>query len=266
MTGFKSTHDVLTAISNEQDRYLPRIVCFMDILGFAALVSRANNDKALRDQLVMNLRWIQDVDHDGQHDFRMQQFSDSIVISMVRSPTAALALLASVRSFMLAFISMDVPVRGAIAVGNLYVDDTIIFGTGFNEAYRAEQSFALYPRVVLSSEFIAYVREEARALKEQISDEVLRDEDGVYFVNYLKELAAFNHTEGTSVPNHDQWLWLGYQIRGHIVRRLHDTTDNPSIHAKAKWLAKYWNRLMYVERGTRRFLTISELGEHQFID
>jgi hypothetical protein len=76
-------------------------------------------------------------------------------------------------------------VRGAIAVGELYMDDIEVFGAGLMDAYEAERSLARDPRIVHAASaqhavnrHLAYYGQGSDAPQNR---ELLLDNDGQYF-------------------------------------------------------------------------------------
>jgi hypothetical protein len=128
--------------------------------------------------------------------------------------------------------------RGAISVGELYMDDTIIYGKALIDAYEAERDEAKYPRIILT--------ESARELFLEINEDferensvnwlnsyLYKDSDGKFFVNYLKSILGGNDF-------YDLVYWL--EDHQHIVEKnLAENKDNACNLEKYKWVAKYHN-------------------------
>jgi len=120
-------------------------------------------------------------------------------------------------------------VRGGIAIGQIHMSDTLIYGTILEELQRAEKT-ALYPRIVLLDS--ATRQFETRRNEPLLRDIVWTDEcDGVLFINYLYPLGSMKDGQRQN------------EIKEHksiIVARLNESEGR--IHQKYMWLAKYHNR------------------------
>jgi hypothetical protein len=142
------------------------VVAFVDILGYTELVKRSFADDTadtLLTQLHHALRKSRkhvDPKHKniiarfGKKDFSaFKAFTDNIVIGhpiyddgeselgYIFSELAYFQMILAINGFF---------VRGAISVGQFYMDDIAVFGPALVEAYEAEQKLARDPRIVLS--------------------------------------------------------------------------------------------------------------------
>lgn len=72
--------------------------------------------------------------------------------------------------------------RGGIAIGQLYMDSctNFIWGKALVEAHVLEEKTAIYPRVVLSSQF--------EQLELPNATRILKDFDGMFFVDYFSKI------------------------------------------------------------------------------
>ncbi|WP_220635911.1 hypothetical protein [Georgfuchsia toluolica] len=127
-------------------------------------------------------------------------------------------------------------VRGAIAIGDLYMDDIAVFGAGLIEAYEAETTLARDPRIVLSpsaqvavNRHLEYYGRGAHAPQNR---DLLRDSDGQYFVNYLDTL----------IP--EDGYFYEQELAAHKARieeKLVLLRSRPSVWTKYLWAANYHN-------------------------
>lgn len=119
--------------------------------------------------------------------------------------------------------------RGAISVGQLYMDETILYGPALVDAYNTESKVAIYPRLILhDSVFEALSTPIIRTTFEQQPIALLtlqEDFDGHTFIDYLllmSEAAAEHHKE-------------------YIETNLDMHWDEPYVWAKYAWMARYHN-------------------------
>src|SRR5207247_8133658 len=103
---------------------------------------------------------------DGKSEFQVRYFTDTLFIGYpIRERIGALLSLLKVMHY-IGFLQMELAregyfIRGALSVGDLYVDDQIVFGPALMEAYRAEQQRAVFPRVILCESAEAPFRAES---------------------------------------------------------------------------------------------------------
>lgn len=227
--------------------YGDRVVGFVDILGFADLVRRADRDEGLRDQVVEALGRVCAVasPSGGDTDLRSQNFSDSLILSAAHTPDGLWHLLLSIDSLAWNLLQLGVLIRGGVTIGGIRHDAQLVFGVGVNEAYRLESTVAKMPRIVLGARaFDAAQRyaQESEIWATYRNSRLLRDRDGVWFLNYLVELGCFNRQD----PNNPDMLRhplceVGRAIRTTLQNKLDRTIEQPDVYAKIEWFARYWN-------------------------
>jgi hypothetical protein len=123
----------------------------------------------------------------------VKTFTDNVVlgIPIIQDGESDLGLVFSLAGlYQYKLIQNGFFVGGGIAVGQLYMDDDVVFGDALLEAHRAESELARDPRVVLAPSAARMIREHlcyyARICESPQSDELLVDVDGQVFVNYLR--------------------------------------------------------------------------------
>jgi hypothetical protein len=84
-------------------------------------------------------------------------------------------------------------IRGAMTVGDVYVQDRLIFGPASIRGYELERTVALYPRIVMDSRVFESFNESIELRTSVSADErhelagiLSRDADNVWFVDYLR--------------------------------------------------------------------------------
>lgn len=228
--------------------YRERVVGFVDILGFGDLVRRADCDDRLRADIVSALRIVRSVKPPipGDTDLRVQNFSDSLIISARDTPDGLWHLLMAIDAVANQLLQMGVLIRGGVAVGGMLHTDELAFGVGVNEAYRMESTVAKVPRITLSAtaiqRAISYADHDDVA-QTYLAARLLRDSDGVWFLHYLATLGIFNQqAEVSSDRTRHPLFKAGVAIRNEIQGKIEETLDQPEIYAKLKWFALYWNK------------------------
>lgn len=238
------------------DVYEDRYVAFVDILGFGSLVDRADKDPDLREAIANALRTARQVAAPEGSETRLQFhfFSDSIIATSKRSEDGLWHLLLSMDALTNNLLNQDIWVRGAVAVGGVYDDPDLVFGTGINKAYSLESAIAVYPRIILNRDVLNdsknYANQSSWAANYYTS-RIRRDMDGVHYLHFLVDYVALNSFEKTDADaSEEQLIWAvqGRRIRDMIQARVDLTVDNPKVYAKAEWLASYWNETVVGRR------------------
>lgn len=227
--------------------YQPRVVGFVDILGFADLVRRADKESRLRNEVIIALKRVREVaaPSESETDLRTQNFSDSIILSARNTPDGLWHLLLSIDALAWSLLQLGILIRGGVTIGGMHHDDEIVFGVGVNEAYRLESTVAKFPRVVLSKAAFVAADEYAKEHENWQSyrdSRLRRDLDGVHYLNYLTEIGCFNRQPIPHPSASDHPLWaVGNSIRSIIQDKVDNTLDQPDVYSKIEWLARYWN-------------------------
>lgn len=189
------------------------LVVYLDILGFTQQIRvadrRGKSDEALARLAGVVNGWYgpAGVMHDrhskdDRRHWEVKAFTDNVVLArplrydMSGEPELGSAF-SEIALFQLALAEKHLFVRGGVAVGDVYVDDALVFGMGILDAYEAEQR-AVWPRVVLASSAKAYVRKHfgyySAIDRAPQNLDLLIDSDGEWFVNYLEGVWQ-DHTE-----------------------------------------------------------------------
>jgi hypothetical protein len=143
-------------------------------------------------------------------------------------------------------LQLGVLVRGGVTLGGMHHDDRIVFGVGVNDAYRLESIVAKVPRIVLGSRAMEAANRfatESEIFNPYIRSRLLRDKDGVWYLNYLRDLRTFNRKNPNTPEIRESLFYIiGQSIRQFIQKKMDETVEQPDIYAKIEWLALYWNR------------------------
>ncbi len=191
--------------------YKERVVAFVDVLGFSALVRRSETDPAAMDN-VRKLVTVNELFYSFMTKFQLSTasfFSDSFVLSM--QPDRVLYVVREIGYLCRYLLLQGLPCRGAITTGSLYHRGRFVLGPAFVSAAEMEKSVAVYPRVVLDDATMANWRLEFRvdefghrAQHASLENLVKRDRDGRHFID------IFNPEWGTGfipwteiIPSYD---------------------------------------------------------------
>lgn len=170
--------------SNES--YTESYVAFLDILGFKSRVRKDGFERIKHLYYLINMISGKDLsdeysnaeiafsraNHDSSSDLSDYNYalhlttikimSDSIVIVTPVVCREALAVVIDICNRIQEILyeysedfSEPVLVRGAIAKGDMYINEDVMFGQALIDAYLAQEHIAIYPRIILSDSVIA---------------------------------------------------------------------------------------------------------------
>jgi len=224
--------------------YEDRIVCFLDILGFADHVRATIRQNGSEDEDSIKdiasafeiIRYLLDIDKPEERKGReVTQFSDSVVISFpINEESVVFYALLEILWVQLNLVLFGMLCRGAVSKGKLIHTEKMLYGPALIDAYRLESKAALYPRVILD-ESIVEVGISAHAqhhLEEHERESIMgllhRDSDGMYYIDYI--------TRAQSELDDPEWDYPDYLRKlGTMISdglRSHD----PSIRIKYLWM------------------------------
>lgn len=234
------------------------VVAFIDVLGYEDMVleSEASGHPQdflihLRNSLSNAIRYL---DEDirkyslildpklfKKDLYRIRIFTDNIVIGYpVRDDAEAelgrvFSLLAF---FQLEMVTHGFFLRGAISVGDLFIDATVVFGNGLIEAYRGERDKARDPRIILTDSATKAVERHltyyAYPSQSPQARDLFIDADGQYFLNYLDTILIAEEEHG---PYYEE---LDKHKRA-VENCLDKYRNRPAIWSKYAWAANYHN-------------------------
>lgn len=227
--------------------YRDKYVAFVDILGFAELVREADKDEDRLAAVVDALNTVSTVapPSHAETGLMSQNFSDSLILSAHATPDGLWHLLLTLDRLSWNLLCIGILARGGVAHGRIHHDEKIVFGVGVNEAYRLESTVAKFPRIIVSRHVFKNATDYATSneVANVYLARLIRDDDGVWFINYLSDLEAFAHQNApTDELRKSSWYSAGEVIREQLQRQLDEMIDRPEVYAKLAWMANYWNR------------------------
>lgn len=164
-------------------------------------------------------------------DFEIKVFSDNIIIALkIKEEVLSTQIISIINLVSLlqfeALFQFGFPLRGGITIGELFIDDSVVWGTGLIEAYQIEDKLANYPRVIVSKIVIeTYDKQEDVELN--LFAFIQQDTDGYWFVHYL--VAAPNITLIPVLSNNLA------EIASSCIN------ENDRVKQKINWLISYFN-------------------------
>lgn len=242
-------------VAEGQDLTLrPTVFCFLDALGYsefsrapdAALVDRFRGYHAAltRGSTILKAperqQWVRPMW--GVDDAAITAFTDNICIGFPihlrdDGEIELGELLRRIGAYQLEMAVSGYFVRGAVAVGDVYMDDLAVFGAPLIEAHECE-SRANTPRIILAptardlaSVHLGYYGNGEHA---PLAHDLKCDADGEWFVDYLDGL----------IVDEDHLVVGADELERHkaaVEAKLAEFAQSPRILAKYVWVARYHN-------------------------
>ena len=234
------------------------VFAFVDILGYKDLVKRTK-ERADQEALLLRLHnalsssrdWLDGgnlpevVQKFGDKDhFALKAFTDNIAVGWpigIRQGDGEgelISALDDLATFQLTMVQAGFFVRGAVAVGDIYVDEIAVYGDALMEAYSGESKLAGDPRIVLTESandlLRVFLGSSPGRQGSQRSRGVWQDNDGQWFINYL-DTTLIAESEGGPFFSELE------QHKRSVQSKLDDYRQNPAIFAKCAWTAGYHN-------------------------
>lgn len=204
--------------------FIEAYVAYLDILGFSEIVNRVSNapDSGDLPRLFKCHQTGAGIIANNPL-YGLVQFSDSIVISRAFSAEHFSEFVTVVGSYQRMLLAEGFLCRGGISRGNHYSNGTFMMSAGLVSAYGIEVSQARFPRIAISTDLLKLVGESAVT-----KAPVLREDDGVFFVDYLSGLKARDISRLTKSIQQ-----CVDECQGH---------PSSSVREKGVWLAAYSNK------------------------
>jgi hypothetical protein len=225
--------------------YEERIVTFVDILGFKALVSKGKEEAI---EVISNLdKAIQAGFYalemeEGADWYSVRLFSDCFSISCERDHIGY--LLSGLARMQLDLAFNGIFIRGGMATGLHFENERIIFSEGLVRAYDLQYTNT-YPRIIIPNHLVAGINNGVNdsLINGANRDWVMQGPDGFYFVDYLKDIEE----TGAYTGDGDE-MFVGHKDA--ILDQVRMNTQEYHILEKYLWLAAYHNHKFreYYER------------------
>lgn len=168
-------------------------VAFIDFLGVKEMIANDDDGKLLivfRAACKAALRMCKQILND-EDEVTIKMFSDNLVLCkrINKSDSKTADVQGAMRRVLVAaslfqyFVldTIGVLVRGGVTVGELYIDNMMVWGQALVDAYRIENEIALYPRIVIDPKLIA----SEHGSSVLAYDSIEKDDDGLYYLNYI---------------------------------------------------------------------------------
>lgn len=239
-------------VDGQSPKVMRSVVVYMDVLGYRDMAKKAERD-GQQDSFLGHLykalhegqNWLRDEiipPKLGIKDFyAFKAFTDNVVIGWPVRDDAESELGSAF--FKLAFFQLQMAiagffVRGAISLGDAYIDDIAVFGSAVTEAYDGESRLARDPRIILTESAVEAVQKHltyyALPKSSPQNRDLYRDADGQWFLNYLDTIMMAEDEAG---PFYEQLT----EHKQRIETRLREFRSDPKIWTKYFWVGNYHN-------------------------
>jgi hypothetical protein len=227
-------------------KYSKRILAFIDILGFADTAKRSEKSasamEAVLELLDANSKFkeffekIMNGELEKGSFAEASFFSDTFILSM--SEEKIIYLLREIGNLCRYLLLRGLACRGAVVTGPLFHQNQYIVGPALVDAYRLEQSAAIYPRVLVDEQSLELWRIETAegSATADVASIVKTDADGRAFLDIFDPAwAKFLD------PYSDSITWkpvtnFAEQVRPAIKRQLEYNANNQRVREKFEWL------------------------------
>ena len=219
-------------------KYHRSVFAFLDLLGVKENIEKDNGEflEKLGTIYDSTLRIYKSVcDRNLRDNIRTKIFSDNIVFEceIVDSDGfdefKQIAFISAILQEEL--LRNNLLLRGAITIGDSFLDDVLVFGKALSDAYLLESNRALYPRVIISQELVEIVSQRISPIS-PIAYMCVLDRDGEYYIDYLNSAGRSNANRINQIR-----LALAY-----TTSELERKEYSPKVKQKLIWHYDYLNR------------------------
>lgn len=180
----------------EQKKY---VVAFLDFLGASEKMrSPEESDKFLQqvNRIFNEILGLRDFENNNKfiqiEDIKIKIFSDNIVIARECGCGNGSMECFTISKFCARLqgyaLHYGLLLRGAITMGNFYIDERFVYGEALVRAYDLESTVAIYPRIIMAGE-VADVTA-LQAYKGDPNKWIVPDSDGKWMVNFVSQYTS----------------------------------------------------------------------------
>ena len=188
---------VIMLVNQNKDTYDRKtdeyIVAYIDLLGVTNKIKSKDSQLAmnkLHNLYTLSVKLTRDVQIEENQDIQFKIFSDNIIIAKKLSnqipqrtqEIRSLLMCAGHFQELSAGDSVGWLLRGGISIGQLFIDDVMVWGEALLKSYYLEDKVANYPRIIIDKDIVNEI------IQNNVLCEYLRkDFDNLYFLNFLND-------------------------------------------------------------------------------
>ena len=178
------------AYSRKTDTY---IVAYIDLLGITNKIKSTDQQLAmniLHNLYTFSINVTKEVQIEENKDIRFKIFSDNIIrakkiSSKTKQPKRDIRSLLMCAGHFQELAASDCVgwlMRGGISIGQLFIDDVMVWGEALLKSYYLEDKVANYPRIIIDRNVVNEILQDSK-----LSGYIRKDFDNLYFLNFLND-------------------------------------------------------------------------------
>lgn len=231
--------------------YRRSVVTFIDVLGFKAIVAKKSFDEVR--EIVRLMQRFAGAGDDDPFAPEVIAFSDSIIrvrpihegINAEYTYGCVFYEVLDLLHAQMDLVNRGVLIRGGIALGDIHIEDSQVFGPGLIASYDLESSYANFPRIVVSPELLRELDTNTALVncdhapsdeKEHLGRILKRGEDGLHFIDYLRACKSELDEPEEYIP-----FLARHKL---LILRESGGASLSRTTAKYLWLANYHNSVV----------------------
>ena len=237
------------------DKY---IVAFLDMLGTTKLIQSESSEDARKKLRFLYRQMFALSEDQSPNEISIKIFSDNLLAAQKldgkNDPTIINHFIQSIAAFQFtSVIDYNWLLRGGITIGDLEIDDIMVWGNALVRSHNLESGIAYYPRVIIDP---------TPDILNRLHDSGIRkdtwlqyDMDGQYFVHYLYGRWGYRNLSASLAHSFDC-----------IVRRSQGTNgiiDN-RVFQKLGWHKRYVNKFLRTLDNASHYLSFPSTGGAAF--
>lgn len=208
------------------------IVAYIDLLGVTNRIKSKNNQLSMNklyNLYTFSVDLTEEIQFEENKNIQFKIFSDNIIIAKKLSNEASQrnrdihSLLMCAGHFQELSTSDSVGwlLRGGISIGQLFIDDVMVWGEALLKSYYLEDKIANYPRIIIDKNVVNEITR-----NNLLCGYLRKDFDNLYFLNFLNDC----HFCGETLMN-------GFQIMQKDIGKNIDE----KIYQKLSWHMNFVN-------------------------
>lgn len=234
-----------------------RIVVFLDVLGFKDMIYTFESE-ALENEDITQIQYHESpslnkyisILNDAISLIRNSSsnyylFSDNICITLnyIENENSFIDVIKLICTLIREFSREGYFLRGGIDVGWFFDSEDIAVGTPLINSYVLESKLAIYPRVLLSTNFIENLVDDSMLSKLSdlnlfLKDNYLKKDEDHFFINYFYYITSYDDKDSKK-----DFLIFYKEL---LSKKILEYSDKPRIKDKYVWLAKEFNNFIDV--------------------
>lgn len=214
------------------------IVAFLDMLGTTRLIQSESSEEARKKMHFMYEQMVALSENQNKDEINVSIFSDNLLVAQKldgeNDSVIINHFIQSIAAFQFsAVIDYHWLLRGGVTIGDLYIDDIMVWGNALVRSHNLESGIAYYPRVIIdpNPDILNRLRDSGI-----FRDSWLQyDMDGQYFVDYLHGQQGYRNLSARLSHSFDCIIRMSQGKNGVI---------NERVFQKLGWHKRYVNRFL----------------------